>query len=231
MRAATILGIRSNTGEGGEQKDRYSISNPDKSEICYTKQIASGRFGVTTSYLIAAREIQIKIGQGAKPVKGGQLPGEKVTLSIANGRHTTPGVPLISPPPHHDIYSIEDLAQLIYDHKQVNPRSNIYVKLVSQYEIGIIAAGVVKADADTILISGNDGVTGASPLGSLKHTGLSWEIGLAEVHRTLIQNGLRNRVTLRVDGGLKSAGDVITAALLGAEEFDFGTASLVALGC
>ncbi|MEW6702483.1 MAG: glutamate synthase large subunit, partial [Bacteroidota bacterium] len=230
-RAATILGIRSNTGEGGEQKDRYSISNPDKSENCYTKQIASGRFGVTTSYLTAAREIQIKIGQGAKPGEGGQLPGEKVTLSIANDRHTTPGVPLISPPPHHDIYSIEDLAQLIYDLKQVNPRANICVKLVSQFGIGIIASGVVKAGADTILISGNDGGTGASPLGSLKHTALPWEVGLAEVHRTLIQNGLRSRVTLRVDGGLKNARDVIIAALLGAEEFDFGTSALVAVGC
>lgn len=230
-RAATILGIRSNTGEGGEQKDRYSISNPDKSENCYTKQIASGRFGVTTSYLTAAREIQIKIGQGAKPGEGGQLPGEKVTLSIANNRHTTPSVPLISPPPHHDIYSIEDLAQLIYDLKQVNPRANICVKLVSQFGIGIIASGVVKAGADTILISGNDGGTGASPLGSLKHTGLPWEIGLSEVHRTLTQNGLRNKVTLRIDGGLKNARNVIIGAMLGAEEYDFGTSALVALGC
>jgi len=230
-RAASMLGIRSNTGEGGEQKDRYSISNPDKSENCYTKQIASGRFGVTTSYLTAAREIQIKIGQGAKPGEGGQLPGEKVTLSIANSRHTTPGVPLISPPPHHDIYSIEDLAQLIYDLKQVNPRANICVKLVSQFGIGIIASGVVKAGADTVLISGHDGGTGASPLGSIKHTGLPWEIGLSEVHRTLMQNGLRNMVTLRVDGGLKNAYDVVVAALLGAEEYDFGTSALIALGC
>jgi glutamate synthase domain-containing protein 2/glutamate synthase domain-containing protein 1/glutamate synthase domain-containing protein 3 len=230
-RAASLLGIRSNTGEGGEQKDRYSISNPDKSESCYTKQIASARFGVTTAYLTAAREIQIKIGQGAKPGEGGQLPGEKVTLSIANDRHTTPGVPLISPPPHHDIYSIEDLAQLIYDLKQVNPGAKICVKLVSQFGIGIIASGVVKAGADTVLISGNDGGTGASPLGSLKHTGLPWEIGLTEVHRTLYANGLRNRVTLRVDGGIKNAHDIITAALLGAEEYDFGTSALIALGC
>jgi glutamate synthase (NADPH/NADH) large chain len=230
-RAASMLGIRSNTGEGGEHKDRYSISNPDKSENCYTKQVASGRFGVTPSYLTAARELQIKIGQGAKPGEGGQLPGEKVTLSIANSRHTTPGVPLISPPPHHDIYSIEDLAQLIYDLKQVNPRAKICVKLVSQFGIGIIASGVVKAGADTILISGNDGGTGASPLGSLKHTGLPWEIGLFEVHRTLIQNGLRNMVTLRVDGGLKNASDVVIATLLGAEEYDFGTSAVIALGC
>jgi glutamate synthase domain-containing protein 2/glutamate synthase domain-containing protein 1/glutamate synthase domain-containing protein 3 len=230
-RAASMLGIRSNTGEGGEQKDRYSISNPDKSENCYTKQIASGRFGVTTSYLTAAREIQIKMGQGAKPGEGGQLPGEKVTLQIAYDRNTTPGVPLISPPPHHDIYSIEDLAQLIYDLRQVNPRANICVKLVSQFGIGIIASGVVKAGADVILISGNDGGTGASPLGSLKHTGLPWEIGLTEVNKTLIQNGLRGRVTLRVDGGIKSARDIIIASLLGADEFDFGTSALVSLGC
>ncbi len=230
-RAASILGIRSNTGEGGEQKDRYSTSNPDQNENCYTKQIASGRFGVTTYYLTAARELQIKIGQGAKPGEGGQLPGEKVTLSIANNRYTTVGVPLISPPPHHDIYSIEDLAQLIYDLRQVNPRAKICVKLVSQFGVGIIASGVVKAGADIILISGNDGGTGASPLGSLKHTGLPWEIGLAEVHRTLIENGLRNMVTLRVDGGLKNAKDIIVAAMLGAEEFDFGTSALVALGC
>jgi len=230
-RAAALLGMRSNTGEGGEQKDRYNHSNPDKSENCYTKQIASGRFGVTAHYLSAAREIQIKVGQGAKPGEGGQLPGEKVTLSIANERHTTPGVPLISPPPHHDIYSIEDLAELIYDLRQINPRASICVKLVSQYGIGIIAAGVVKAGADVILVSGNDGGTGASPLGSIKHTGLPWELGLSEVHRTLVVNGLRSRVTLRVDGGLKTGKDIVVGALLGAEEFDFGTTALVALGC
>ena len=230
-RAASILNIRSNTGEGGEQKDRYSISNPDKSENCYVKQIASGRFGVTPFYLSAAREIQIKMAQGAKPGEGGQLPGEKVTLSLANDRHTTPGVPLISPPPHHDIYSIEDIAQLIYDLKQVNPRANVCVKLVSQFGIGIIASGVVKAGADIVLVSGNDGGTGASPLGSIKHTGLPWEIGLSEVHRTLTNNGLRKRVVLRVDGGVKNAKDIIVAALLGAEEYDFGTSALVALGC
>jgi glutamate synthase (NADPH/NADH) large chain/glutamate synthase (ferredoxin) len=230
-RAASMLNIRSNTGEGGEQKDRYSISNPDKSENCYVKQIASGRFGVTPFYLSAGREIQIKMAQGAKPGEGGQLPGEKVTLSLANDRHTTPGVPLISPPPHHDIYSIEDIAQLIYDLKQVNPRANICVKLVSQFGIGIIASGVVKAGADIVLISGNDGGTGASPLGSIKHTGLPWEIGLSEVHRTLTENGLRKRVVLRVDGGIKNAKDIIIAALLGAEEYDFGTSALIALGC
>lgn len=230
-RAAHILKIRSNTGEGGEQKDRYSITNPDKSENCYVKQIASGRFGVTSSYLSAAREIQIKMAQGAKPGEGGQLPGEKVTISIANDRNTTPGVPLISPPPHHDIYSIEDIAQLIYDLRQVNPRAKICVKLVSQYGIGIVASGVVKAGADIVLVSGNDGGTGASPLGSIKHTGLPWELGLSEVHKTLVENGLRDRVTLRVDGGLKEGRDVIIASLLGAEEYDFGTSALVALGC
>jgi len=230
-KAASILNIRSNTGEGGEQKDRFSVSNPDKSENCYVKQIASGRFGVTTDYLTSAREIQIKMAQGAKPGEGGQLPAEKVTVSIANDRHTTPGVPLISPPPHHDIYSIEDIAQLIYDLKQVNPRAKICVKLVSQFGIGLVASGVVKAGADIVLISGNDGGTGASPLGSLKHTGLPWEIGLKEVHSVLTENGLRERVTLRVDGGIKSAKDIIIAAILGAEEFDFGTAALIALGC
>ncbi|MCH7722733.1 MAG: glutamate synthase large subunit [Bacteroidetes bacterium] len=230
-RAASMLNIRSNSGEGGEQKDRYSISNPDKSENCYVKQIASGRFGVTPFYLSAAREIQIKMAQGAKPGEGGQLPGEKVTLSLANDRHTTPGVPLISPPPHHDIYSIEDIAQLIYDLRQVNPRANICVKLVSQFGIGIIASGVVKAGADIVLVSGHDGGTGATPLGSMKHTGLPWEIGLSEVHRTLTENGLRKRVVLRVDGGIKNAKDIIVAALLGAEEYDFGTSALIALGC
>ncbi len=168
---------------------------------------------------------------GARRGEGGQLPREKVTLSIANSGHTTPGVPLISPPSHHGIYSTEDLAQLIYDLKQVNPRANICVKLVSQPGIGIIASGVVKAGAEIILISGNDGGTGASPLGSLKHTGLPWELGLFEVHRTLTENSLRNMVTLRVDGGLKSGRDVVVAAMLGAEEFDFGTSALVSVGC
>ncbi len=230
-KAANSVGARSNTGEGGEHSDRYNLSNPNKSENCYIKQIASGRFGVTTFYLIAAKEIQIKMAQGAKPGEGGQLPGEKVTLQIAHERHTTPGVPLISPPPHHDIYSIEDIAQLIYDLKQVNPRANICVKLVSQPGVGIVAAGVVKAGADVILISGSDGGTGASPLGSLKHTGFPWEIGLAEVHRTLSEFGLRDRITLRVDGGFKNGRDVVIASLLGAEEYDFGTSALIALGC
>ena len=222
---------RSNTGEGGEQPDRFAPTNPDKSVNCTTKQIASGRFGVTTEYLAAAREIQIKIAQGAKPGEGGQLPGHKVTVGIATVRKSTPGVPLISPPPHHDIYSIEDIAQLIYDLKQVNPRSLVSVKLVAQPGVGTIACGVLKGGADIVLISGGDGGSGASPLGSLKHTGLPWELGLAETHQALTANGLRSRVTLRVDGGLKNGLDVVMATLLGAEEYDFGTALLVALGC
>ncbi|UCD39326.1 MAG: glutamate synthase large subunit [Fidelibacterota bacterium] len=230
-RGFNLAGGRSNTGEGGEQADRYAPTNPDKLVNCYVKQIASGRFGVTTDYLAAAKEIQIKIAQGAKPGEGGQLPGSKVSLSIAAVRNSTPGVPLISPPPHHDIYSIEDIAQLIYDLKQVNPWADVSVKLVSQPGVGTIASGVVKGGADIVLISGGDGGTGASPLGSLKHAGLPWELGLAETHQVLTANGLRPRVTLRVDGGLKDGRDIVIAALLGAEEFDFGTAALVALGC
>ncbi|MCH8838102.1 MAG: glutamate synthase large subunit, partial [Candidatus Marinimicrobia bacterium] len=226
-----LISGRSSTGEGGEQPDRYAPTNPDKSVNCTIKQIASGRFGVTTEYLAAAREIQIKIAQGAKPGEGGQLPGHKVTVGIATVRKSTPGVPLISPPPHHDIYSIEDIAQLIYDLKQVNPRSSVSVKLVAQPGVGTIACGVVKGGADIVLISGSDGGTGASPLGSLKHTGLPWELGLAEAHQALTANGLRSRVTLRVDGGLKNGLDIVMATLLGAEEYDFGTALLVALGC
>ena len=230
-RGFSIAGSRSNTGEGGELEDRYSISNPDKYVNSYVKQIASGRFGVNVEYLSAASEIQIKMAQGAKPGEGGQLPGFKVTHLIASARSATPGMPLISPPPHHDIYSIEDIKQLIYDLKVVNPRAKISVKLVAQPGIGVIASGVVKAGADIILVSGADGGTGASPLGSLKHTGFPWEYGLAETHQTLHANGLRDRVTLRVDGGLKWGKDIIVAAILGAEEFDFGTSALVALGC
>ncbi|UCH11464.1 MAG: glutamate synthase subunit alpha, partial [Fidelibacterota bacterium] len=226
-----LVGGRSNTGEGGEQPDRYAPTNPDRGVNCHVKQIASGRFGVSTDYLAAAREIQIKIAQGAKPGEGGQLPGHKVSLSIATVRNSTPGVPLISPPPHHDIYSIEDIAQLIYDLKQVNPRAAVSVKLVSQPGVGTIASGVVKGGADVVLISGCDGGTGASPLGSIKNAGLPWELGLAEAHQVLTANGLRSRTTLRVDGGLKSGRDIVIATLLGAEEYDFGTAALVALGC
>ena len=230
-RGFALVGARSNTGEGGELEDRYSVSNPDKNVNSYIKQIASGRFGVNVEYLAAAREIQIKMAQGAKPGEGGQLPGYKVSNLIASARSATPGMPLISPPPHHDIYSIEDIKQLIYDLKVVNPRAKVSVKLVAQPGIGTIASGVVKAGADIVLISGADGGTGASPLGSLKHAGFPWEYGLAEAHQALHANGLRNRVILRVDGGIKWARDIIIAAILGAEEFDFGTAALVSLGC
>ena len=230
-RGFNMFGGRSNTGEGGEQPDRYAHSNPNKIESCYVKQISSGRFGVTPDYLAAANEIQIKISQGSKPGEGGQLPGHKVTMPIAVIRNSTPGVPLISPPPHHDIYSIEDIAQLIYDLKKVNPRAPVSVKLVSQPGVGLIASGVVKGGADIVLISGHDGGTGASPLGSIKHCGFPWEFGLAETHQVLTANGLRERMTLRVDGGLKNARDLMIAACLGAEEFDFGTTTLIALGC
>ena len=226
----SLVGARSNTGEGGEKNDRYSISNDDTSVNSYVKQIASGRFGVNSEYLAAAHEIQIKIAQGAKPGEGGQLPGFKVSSMIAATRSSSPGIPLISPPPHHDIYSIEDIKQLIYDLKDVNPRAKVSVKLVSQPGVGIVASGVVKAGANIILISGADGGTGASPLGSQKHTGFPWEYGLAETHQTLYSNGLREYVTLRVDGGIKEAKDIIFAAILGAEEFDFGTSALIALG-
>ena len=226
-----MVGARSNTGEGGELEDRYSISNPDKTINSYIKQIASGRFGVSIDYLAAAGELQIKMAQGAKPGEGGQLPGFKVTNLIASARSATPGMPLISPPPHHDIYSIEDIKQLIHDLKQANPRAKVSVKLVSQPGIGTVASGVVKAGADIILVSGYDGGTGASPLGSLKHAGFPWEYGLAETHQVLMANNLREQVTLRVDGGLKWSKDILVAAMLGAEEYDFGTSALVALGC
>ena len=227
----SLVGARSNTGEGGELEDRYSLSNPDKTVNSFVKQIASGRFGVTIDYLSAAGELQIKMAQGAKPGEGGQLPGYKVTNLIASARSSTPGMPLISPPPHHDIYSIEDIKQLIYDLKEANSRAKVSVKLVAQPGIGTVASGVVKAGADIILISGYDGGTGASPLGSLKHAGFPWEYGLAETHQVLTANNLRDQVTLRVDGGLKWSKDILVAAMLGAEEFDFGTSALVALGC
>ena len=231
--AMNRIGGKSNTGEGGEEADRYmplpdGSTNPQRSAI---KQIASGRFGVTTEYLINADMLQIKVAQGAKPGEGGQLPGHKVDATIAKTRHSTPGVGLISPPPHHDIYSIEDLAQLIYDLKNVNPSADVSVKLVSEVGVGTVAAGVAKARADHITISGFDGGTGASPLTSLKHAGSPWEIGLAETHQTLVLNGLRSRVALQVDGGLKTGRDVIVGALLGADEFGFATAPLIAAGC
>ena len=195
------------------------------------KQVASGRFGVTTEYLVNAKDIQIKISQGAKPGEGGQLPGHKVDENIANVRHSTPGVGLISPPPHHDIYSIEDLAQLIFDLKNVNEKARISVKLVSEFGVGVVAAGVTKCKADHITIAGYDGGTGASPLTSIKNAGTPWELGLAETHQTLVINKLRNRISLQVDGGLKTGRDVVIGGLLGADEFGFSTAPLVSIGC
>ncbi|MBI5576805.1 MAG: glutamate synthase large subunit [Deltaproteobacteria bacterium] len=229
--AMNRLGGRSNSGEGGEDPARYvPLSNGDslRSKI---KQVASGRFGVTIEYLINADELQIKMAQGAKPGEGGQLPGHKVSAEIARVRHTTPGVTLISPPPHHDIYSIEDLAQLIYDLKSANPDAKVSVKLVSEVGVGTVAAGVAKAKSDLVLISGHDGGTGASPLTSIKHSGLPWELGLAETQQALILNRLRDRIVVQTDGQLKTGRDVAVAALLGAEEFGFGTSVLVTLGC
>lgn len=229
--AMNRLGAKSNTGEGGEDPARYDRDSNGDSRNSAIKQVASGRFGVTSNYLVNAQELQIKIAQGAKPGEGGQLPGHKVYPWIARVRHSTPGVGLISPPPHHDIYSIEDLAQLIYDLKNANDRARISVKLVSEVGVGTIAAGVVKAGADVVLISGYDGGTGASPLTSIKHAGAPWELGLAETHQTLVLNDLRSRVTLETDGQLKTGRDVVIAAFLGAEEFGFATAPLVSLGC
>jgi len=220
------LGARSNSGEGGEDPVRYRTDKNSK-----IKQVASGRFGVTPEYLINAEVLQIKIAQGAKPGEGGQLPGHKVNDVIARLRFARPGVGLISPPPHHDIYSIEDLAQLIFDLKQVNPAALVSVKLVAEPGVGTVAAGVAKAYADLITISGYDGGTGASPLSSIKYAGSPWELGLAETHQTLRANELRHRVRLQTDGGLKTGLDVVKAAILGAESFGFGTAPMVALGC
>ena len=228
---ANRVGARSNTGEGGEDPAWHTGTRDGVSTNSRIKQVASGRFGVTTSYLAHAEELEIKMAQGSKPGEGGQLPARKVTSLIARLRHTTPGIPLISPPPHHDIYSIEDLAQLIFDLRQVNPRAQIGVKLVAQRGVGAVAAGVAKAHADYILVSGHDGGTGASPLSSIKHVGGSWEVGLAETQQTLRRNGLRDRVRLRTDGGLKTGRDVVVAALLGADEFGFGSAALIAIGC
>ncbi len=229
--AMNRIGGRSNTGEGGEDPARYRGGAPEGSRRSAIKQVASGRFGVTLEYLVNADEIQIKMAQGAKPGEGGQLPGHKVDATIARLRHATAGVGLISPPPHHDIYSIEDLAELIWDLKQANPRARISVKLVAATGVGTIAAGVVKARADHITISGHDGGTGAAPLTSIKHTGLPWELGLAETQQTLVRQGLRSRVALQVDGGLRTGRDVVIAAMLGADEFGFATAALVASGC
>ncbi len=229
--AMNRLGGKSNTGEGGEDPDRFLPDENGDLRRSAIKQVASGRFGVTSEYLVNADDIQIKMAQGAKPGEGGQLPGEKVYPWIAKTRYSTPGVGLISPPPHHDIYSIEDLAQLIYDLKAANPAARVHVKLVSEVGIGTVAAGVAKAHADVILVSGADGGTGASPLNSLKHAGAPWELGLAEVQQTLLLNGLRDRVVIQTDGQLKTGRDVIVAALLGAEEFGFATAPLVVSGC
>ncbi|NCO56917.1 MAG: glutamate synthase large subunit [Nitrospirae bacterium CG18_big_fil_WC_8_21_14_2_50_70_55] len=229
--AMNRLGGRSNTGEGGEDPVRFRpLPNGDLARSAI-KQVASGRFGVTTEYLVNADELQIKMAQGAKPGEGGQLPGHKVSEAIAKVRHSTPGVTLISPPPHHDIYSIEDLAQLIYDLKNVNPRATVSVKLVAETGVGTVAAGVSKAHADLILVSGYDGGTGASPLSSIKHAGLPWEIGLADTQQTLVLNDLRGRTILQTDGQLRTGRDVVIAALLGAEEFGFATAALIAEGC
>jgi glutamate synthase domain-containing protein 2/glutamate synthase domain-containing protein 1/glutamate synthase domain-containing protein 3 len=229
--AMNRIGGKSNTGEGGEDPDRYQqLSNGD-SKNSAIKQVASGRFGVTSQYLVNARELQIKMAQGAKPGEGGQLPGTKVYPWIAKTRHTTAGVGLISPPPHHDIYSIEDLAELIHDLKNANRDARISVKLVAEVGVGTIAAGVAKAHADVVLISGHDGGTGASPQTSIAHAGLPWELGVAETHQTLVLNNLRSRIAVETDGQLKTGRDVVVAALLGAEEFGFATAPLVALGC
>ncbi len=229
--AMNRLGGKSNTGEGGEDPERYAPDGNGDSRRSAVKQVASGRFGVTSEYLVNADDIQIKIAQGAKPGEGGQLPGHKVYPPIARTRHSTPGVGLISPPPHHDVYSIEDLAQLIFDLKNANPTARVHVKLVAEVGVGTVAAGVAKAHADVVLISGHDGGTGAAPLTSLKHAGVPWEIGLAETQQTLRRNGLRDRIVVQVDGQLKTGRDVVVAALLGAEEFGFATAPLVVSGC
>jgi glutamate synthase (ferredoxin) len=247
--AMNRLGGKSNSGEGGEDPARFrplfdvddsgrspslptiaGLRNGD-SACSAIKQVASGRFGVTPEYLRSGQQLEIKVAQGAKPGEGGQLPGPKVDAYIAWLRNSKPGVPLISPPPHHDIYSIEDLAQLIHDLHQVNPAAKVSVKLVAEIGIGTIAAGVAKANADVIQISGHDGGTGASPLSSIKHAGSPWELGLSEVHRSLLENGLRDRVLLRADGGLKTGWDVVIAALLGAQEFGFGSIAMIAEGC
>lgn len=229
--AMNRIGAKSDSGEGGEDPARFVLRENGDNPSSAIKQVASGRFGVTAEYLNSCEELEIKVAQGAKPGEGGQLPGIKVDSLIARLRHSTPGVTLISPPPHHDIYSIEDLAQLIYDLKQINPKARVCVKLVASTGIGTIAAGVAKAKADTILISGHGGGTGASPQSSIKHAGLPWEMGLSEAHQVLTMNGLREKVILRTDGGLKTGRDVVIAAMLGADEYGIGTASLIAMGC
>jgi glutamate synthase (NADPH/NADH) large chain len=230
-KAMNLIGGKSNSGEGGEDETRYTPDEEGYNMMSAIKQVASGRFGVTINYLAHAKEIQIKMAQGAKPGEGGQLPGHKVNDWIAKVRHSTPGVGLISPPPHHDIYSIEDLAQLIFDLKNANPKARISVKLVSKAGVGIIASGVAKAHADHILISGADGGTGASPLSSIRHAGLPWELGLAETHQTLMKNKLRDRVVIQADGQIRTGRDLAIATMLGAEEWGVATAALVVEGC
>ena len=229
--AMNRIGGKSNTGEGGEDEARFMPDANGDLRRSAIKQVASARFGVTTNYLVNADDLQIKISQGAKPGEGGQLPGHKVDEVIARVRHSIPGVGLISPPPHHDIYSIEDLAQLIHDLKNANPRARISVKLVAEVGVGTVAAGVAKAHADVILISGYDGGTGASPISSIRHAGVPWELGLSETQQVLVLNDLRSRVRLQVDGKLQTGRDVAIAALLGAEEFGFSTTPLIAMGC
>ena len=229
--AMNRIGGKSNTGEGGEEADRFKPLPNGDSMRSAIKQVASGRFGVTAEYLVNSDVMQIKIAQGAKPGEGGQLPGHKVDKIIAKVRHSTPGVGLISPPPHHDIYSIEDLAQLIFDLKNVNPQGDVSVKLVSEVGVGTVAAGVSKARSDHVTIAGFEGGTGASPLTSIKHAGSPWEIGLAETHQTLVANRLRGRIAVQVDGGIRTGRDVVVGALLGADEFGFATAPLIAAGC
>ena len=229
--AMNMLHGKSNSGEGGEDEDRLTVGSDGLNRCSAIKQVASGRFGVTSKYLVSAQEIQIKMAQGAKPGEGGHLPGKKVYPWIAKTRLSTPGVSLISPPPHHDIYSIEDLAQLIYDLKNANKNARISVKLVSEAGVGTVASGVAKAGAQVILISGYDGGTGAAPRSSIHNAGLPWELGLAEAHQTLTMNGLRNKVIIETDGKLMSGRDVAIAAMLGAEEFGFATAPLVTMGC
>ncbi len=229
--AMNRIGAKSDSGEGGEDPAHFVPEANGDNPSAKIKQVASGRFGVTAEYLNHCEELEIKVAQGAKPGEGGQLPGMKVTSLIARLRHSTPGVTLISPPPHHDIYSIEDLAQLIYDLKQINPRAKVTVKLVASSGVGTIAAGVAKAKADVILISGHNGGTGASPATSIKYAGLPWEMGLTEAHQVLSMNKLRERVTLRTDGGLRTGRDIVMAAMMGAEEYGIGTAALISMGC
>ena len=229
--AMNRIGGKSNTGEGGEDEERFKSDAAGDSRRSAVKQVASARFGVTANYLVNADELQIKMAQGAKPGEGGQLPGHKVDEVIARLRHSIPGVGLISPPPHHDIYSIEDLAQLIYDLKNVNPQARIAVKLVAEVGVGTVAAGVAKAHADVVLISGDTGGTGASPLSSIKHAGIPWELGLAETQQVLLLNDLRSRIRVQTDGKLQTGRDVVIATLLGAEEFGFATTPLIAMGC